>query len=286
VTVAALGYGLLYRAYPQKFVQAFAYELDGHHFEPISKPLWRIGRFGLDPVQSGRTALALIRESPFLIVFAVLGLVVARSVRPKEAALFVAWLAIGSAYFGLQMYQPVRYFYLVTPALCYLAGLAIHRFGIGGGDRPAAVSRESRWVLAVYLAFNCGYLAMNAVANRGTMVQQVVAWAKSATKPSDPIMAAAFLCTDLPNRAYAHYKLSESPEQLLRSIRVYGVRYVIYDFNEWRPELGAALAKRFPVVQRWPFGVVYDVRARPTDGPPPAAAPATSSFPVTRGSDP
>ncbi|MCH7876449.1 MAG: hypothetical protein IH965_14300 [Gemmatimonadetes bacterium] len=98
---------------------------------------------------------------------------------------------------------------------------------------------------------------MGAIANRGTKLRSVVTWAREHTAPTDRIMAAGYFCTDLPNRAYAHYYLARTPEQLLESIEEYEIDYVIYDNAEWDAELRTTLSSHFPEVRSWPFGAVY-----------------------------
>jgi len=58
-----LVYGALYAAYPERFLRAFRFELDGEHFMGSVHPILRIGRFGLDPIMASRTILALFRDS-------------------------------------------------------------------------------------------------------------------------------------------------------------------------------------------------------------------------------
>ncbi|HXH81560.1 MAG TPA: phospholipid carrier-dependent glycosyltransferase [Candidatus Tectomicrobia bacterium] len=256
---AALGYAYLYRSYPEQFLAAFRYELDGVHFEGISSPLARVGRVGIDPVQVGRTVLELLRVSPFLFVLAAMGLAALPLVRPRGALLFATWGLVGSAFFLCQMFQPTRYFYLVSPAYAFLAAVALTSVWTPDVGAPPRFHRLAVPLVAVYLAYSAAYLGMNAVANRGTMLEAVTAWARRNTQPEDVLLAAGYLCTDLENRAYAHYRYARTPKHLEDSIRRLHVRYVIFDRKEWQPQLGHYLAARFPVAARWSFGAVYDV---------------------------
>jgi 4-amino-4-deoxy-L-arabinose transferase-like glycosyltransferase len=257
--VTGSAYGHLYLSYPDHLVAAFRYELDGVHFEGISSPLARVGRFGIDPVQIGRTVLELLRVSPFLFVLAAMGLAALPLVRPQGAPLFATWALVGTAFFLSQMFQPTRYFYLVSPAYAFLAAVALTSVWTPQVGAPPRSRRLAVPLVAVYLAYNAAYLGMNAVANRGTMLEAVTAWARRNTQPEDVVLAAGYLCTDLENRAYAHYRYARTPKQLEDSIRRLHVRYVIFDRKEWQPQLGDYLAARFPVAARWSFGAVYDV---------------------------
>jgi hypothetical protein len=74
-------------------------------------------------------------------------------------------------------------------------------------------------------------------------------------------MAAGYLCTNLGNRAYAHYHLARDTAQLFSSVRRYNIRYVIVDNAEWRPEVRRAVESHFERVAEWPFGAAYRVPA-------------------------
>lgn len=265
ILVAGAVYAWLYFMYPARFIHAFRFELDGKHFERFSHPLIRVGRFGIDPVQSGRTVIALVRDAPFLMVLGSLGFVTWCVRRPRGSSLFAIWLGLGVPFFLIQMFQPLRYFFLVAPALAFFAALAIMEFTGGGGVPTRTSSRLRAAVLMLYVGFNLSYLGMSAVANRGRMLQPVVRWAASNVPRSDNVMAAGYLCTDLPNRAYAYYLLAATPEQLLQSIRQYNIRYVIVDNREWPAQLREVVQSSFPVVQSWDFGAAYQVTAAALD---------------------
>ena len=280
VVLAAAAYGALYRLYPDRFVAAFVFELDGEHFEGLSDPVIRVGRFGLDPEQASRTILALVRESPFLLVLAFLGAAVWLVLRPRGAALYALWLGIGGSYLLGQMFQPLRYFYLVAPAFAYFGALAIVRLANGLADRRSRL--VGAIALAVYCGFETAYLGANALANRGTMLDAVVGWVLENTRPDARIMAAGYFCTDLPRRAYAHYLYSSDAAHLLSSIGELEIDYVIVDDAEWPRELREAVAARFERVHSWTFGAVY--RARQAEPAAVDAAPAgTSALPPPPG---
>jgi 4-amino-4-deoxy-L-arabinose transferase-like glycosyltransferase len=257
VTLAIAGsvYAALYRWHPDLFVRAFKFELDGVHFQGQSHPLVRVGRFGLDPQQAARTILALVREMPFFMVLMVIGVVQWVVRRPPTATLFGIWLVFGMAFFLCQMFQEIRYFYLVLPAVAYFAAL-----GVGTGEGATGV-------LVAYAIFEVAYIGMNAVANRSQRLPTVVAWAAAHTRPDDRLLTAGYFATDVPNRAYAFYHLAADTTQLLDVIRRYRIRYVIYDTGEWPAAWQPALAAHFPEVERWSFGAVYAV--------PPDSAAAT-----------
>lgn len=259
VGVAGLAYWALFASHPEEFVRAFRFELDRAAFAASSNAVVRAGRFGLDPIHSSRTVLGLFRESPFFMVLAACGAAIALVGRPRGAALFGPWLVLGMAFFLGQMFQPIRYFHLLSPAFAFFGAVAVQSLGPAEAGR----SEHGRWVrtavLGMYLAFNVAYVGVGAFANRAGKLQQVVAWARTSTDRNDRIMAAGYFCTDLPNRAYAYYHLARDTTHLLESLRTYRIDYVIYDSAEWRPALGEALKARFPIVKQWPFGVVYRV---------------------------
>lgn len=261
--VAGAGYGLLYGLYPDRFVSAFRFELDGEHFTRSAHALLRVGRFGLDPALAARTVIELFRESPFLMVLASCGAAVAAVSRPKGSGFFGLWLVVGAAFFLGQTFQPLRYFYLVWPALAFFGAVTLDALsrpeasgGLFGGRLPGAV-------LAIAVVFNVAYIGANAVTNRATMLHTVTSWAAGNLRSSDRVLAAGYFCTDLPVRAYAHYQLARNPEQLVETIDRLRIDYVIYDAAEWHRELGETLAARYPVVARWSFGAVYRVRPEP-----------------------
>jgi len=253
---AAAVYAALYLQHPELFVAAFRFELDGVHFAGLSHPLVQLGRFGIDPVQMARSLLDLFRESPFLLVLATLGCVFAVILRRPPALAFAVWALFGSGFVLVQLYQPPRYFHAMAPAFCFFAAVAM----LAWRDEGAGTNqRLPRAALAVYVAFNLGYLLMNAVANPARQIASVTRWAREHTRPSDHILAAGYFCTDLPNRAYAHYYLGDDMAQLAASIDRYAIDYVITDIYEWSPTLRGELAARYEKVQEWPFGQVFRV---------------------------
>ncbi len=254
---AAAVYAALYVYQPERFVAAFRFELDGLHFARDSRPIIQLGRFGIDPIMAARSLLGLFRESPFLMVLATLGGVFALILRRPPALAFAVWALFGTGFALAQIYQPPRYFHAMAPAYCFFAALAT----LAWRDEAAGSNqRLPRAALGVYVAFNLGYLLMNAVENPARQVASVTRWAREHTRPSDNILAAGYYCTDLPNRAYAHYHLGYDMAQLAANIDRYAIAYVIVDVDEWNPTLRGELAARYEKVQEWPFGQVFRVR--------------------------
>jgi hypothetical protein len=259
---AAVVYWALYATHPTQFASAFRFELDGVHFEAISHPIIRIGRFGIDPLQEARTIIEIFRDSPFVMVLAVLGVIATAVERTRGSRLFALWLIVGLPFFLGQMLQPVRYFYLVLPAFAYFAAAALVRLGaaaestIGGGGLPNAMTSAAA---AAFVLFELAYAGASAASNHERALPTVKAWAAQHTSPADPVMAAGYYCTDLPNRAYAHYRLARDTTQLFQSIARFGIRYVIVDNLEWRQDLRDAVARKYERVAEWPFGAAYRV---------------------------
>ncbi len=256
--LAGAVYGAVYLATPEHFVRAFAFELDGAHFQSRANPLVQVGRFALDPVLASNTVFALFRQVPFLMVLAVVGLPVGLFARSREAAPFGLWAGFTVVFFLLQLFQPIRYFLLALPALAFFGALTLDRLAA-----PAAGDRAGRWIwgtaLGLYVLFNLSRVGVSMVVNRDTRLQTVVAWAAAHTEPTDRIMAAGYFCTDLPHRAYAYYHFARDPADLVANVHALDIDYVIYDSGEWRQELGDTLAAHFTPVMQWPFGVVYRV---------------------------
>jgi hypothetical protein len=248
----------LYASHPEQFARAFRFELDGVHFEALSRPIVRFGRFGIDPIQEARTVIELFRDSPFVMVLAVLGVLVAAVERTRGSRLFAIWLLVGLPFFLGQMLQPVRYFYLLLPAFAYFGALTIVRLG---ASREAQRGANTLTIAAasLFVVFELAYAGASAAANHELALPTVTSWAARETKPQDAVMAAGYFCTDLKNRAYAHYRLAADTAQMFSSIRHYDIRYVIVDNVEWRPDLRAAVASRFERVAEWPFGAAYRV---------------------------
>jgi hypothetical protein len=197
-----------------------------------------------------RSLLDLFRESPFLMVLATLGGVFAAILRRRRAGL----RRLGGVRLGVRPGAALQR--CVTSragaAYCFFAASRCSR----GGKRPGARRRGWRRSLAIYVAFNLGYLLMNAVANPHAR-SRASGWALE--HASDRRILAADYRTDLPNRAYAHYYLGDDMAQLAVSIDRYAIDYVIADVYEWSPTLRSELAARYEKVHEWPFGQVYRV---------------------------
>lgn len=257
LATSGIVYALMYASHPTEFVQAFRFELNGVHFQALSHPIVRFGRFGIDPIQDGRTALALLREEPFVFVLAAIGLLGCLIQRRRDTMLFVSWIAVGAVYFLAQMFQPERYFYLLMPPVAFFAALAVVRFSQSMPGSTGADRRTGRPVLWLLVVFEVAYLGMNALANPNTRFTAVVEWARQNTRPTDRVLASAMLCTDLPNRAYAFYRLADSAADLDPLIQRLHINYVIVDDQEWPQEYLQAIAQRYPEVRRWPHATAY-----------------------------
>lgn len=257
--VAGAIYGLLYLSWPVEFTRAFKYELDGKHFEALSHPLVRVGRFGIDPIFAGRTLLALFREEPFFLVLASLGLVVASYLRPRGSLFFAAWLLIGGAYLLTQMFQPLRYFYLIFPAILFFAVVAIDAISSPRVPLTARLVRPQTAAISLIIVFELAYFAANGIANRGGGYANVVGWMQENTRPADRVLASALLSTDLKNRSYQFYRLLGSPQDLTRATQDFHIKYVVVDTSEWSLALRSEVARRFRLVRQWPNGAVYEV---------------------------
>jgi hypothetical protein len=258
--IAGAVYGMLYVSWPVEFTRAFKYELDGRHFEALSHPLLRVGRFGIDPIFAGRTVLALFREEPFLLVLASLGLIIAPYRRPRGSLFFAAWLLVGGAYFLTQMFQPLRYFYLIFPAILFFAVATIDAITRRLPALNTRLPRPETAALSLIMVFELGYFAANGVANRGSGYADVVGWMQANTQPNDRVLASALLSTDLRNRSYQFYRLVAPPHDLTSATRDFKIRYVVVDTSEWPLGLRSEVAQRFRLLRQWPNAAVYEVR--------------------------
>lgn len=260
--LAGLVYWRLYEWQPQRFVAAFRFELNGVHFESMSHPIVRVARFAFDPVEASRSVIALCREAPFTFVLCLMGLAVWFEERAEGSELFVLWLVIGGGFTLLQMYQPLRYFVLISPPLFYFAGLSL-----------AWMARRSRvgvLVLGLALVFDVSYTGMNWVANPATVLPTVKAWVQRHVPQSARIVSAGYLATDLKNRTYAYYYILTDTAHMADSLRAYKINYVIYDSSEWPRAFRSALDAHYRRVHTFPFGAVYQVSPLPDDaGVPP-----------------
>jgi 4-amino-4-deoxy-L-arabinose transferase-like glycosyltransferase len=250
----------LFAAHPQRMIAAYSFELNGAHFQGLAKPLVNVGLFGLAPRLAATTVLSLFRETPFLMVLSTIGLVLNKDTKSRRVGkwTFGAWYLFGMAFMLAQIYQPLHYFYLLTPAFAYFAALAIQSWKPAEQAFGSLRSSATR-AFVVYAAFSLAYIGAGFVANRGHL-GEVTAWVKKELPDSANLMAAGYLCTDVPNRAYAFYNYAETPKRLLSSIDSLHIDYVIYDRFEWSLNLRAVLAQHYTVVARWPFAVVYLVQ--------------------------
>jgi 4-amino-4-deoxy-L-arabinose transferase-like glycosyltransferase len=261
LTITAAVLGFLFVQFPERMIAAYSFELNGVHFRPLSKPLVTFGLFGFSPGLSARTVLRLFREAPYLMVLSSLGLAITMRGEERRGGSFMfgAWYLAGFAFLLGQIYQPLHYFYLLTPSIAYFAAVAVC-----AGRPSSEVGREQfdrrlRTALCVYAVFSVVYVGAGFAMNGGRL-REVTTWVKDFLPRGAVLMAAGYLCTDVPNQAYAFYRYGETPAQMLSSIRMLRVDYVVYDRFEWPEALARALEGRYQVVKRWPFAAVYRVR--------------------------
>lgn len=255
--LAGFGYGSMYLWQPQQFVAAFTFELDGVHFGTRPQTLISVGRFALAPAIVAETVDSLASEFPLLFALGLLGLPVAWDQDRRQFWFFGSWLIVGASFFLLQLYQPLRYFLLLTPALAFFGATLLVSL------RKIVSPATGRWIVAsslsLYAAYNVGGFVANGLMNPSSRLSEVVEWANENAARDDVFMAAAYFCTDIQQRAYSHYDLALTGDDLLRNIATYDIAYVIYDDTEWNPELRIALEQNFEVVHEWDFGAVYSV---------------------------
>jgi 4-amino-4-deoxy-L-arabinose transferase-like glycosyltransferase len=246
-------YGALYLADPERFVQAFRFEMAAPHFVDGEDALLRAGRWGLAPLLAARSTIALIRLTPFLFAFAAVGAVIALAERRRGTSLFLFWAILGLAFPLVQLYQPERYFFFAFPGLAVLAALLMVR--VASGSAAALLVRAG--TVAVFVAFSGAYVTMNFVANRGNSVLEVESWVREHVDEDARLLVAGYYATNVPNPAFARYHVVPSVEDLLPSIRALEIDYVIWDEREWHPAHLEILEDSFERVHSFDFGYVY-----------------------------
>lgn len=256
--VAALGYWAISRLDPERFVAIFQREFAGGHVtgaDGADVPDIHAGRWALDPVLGGRSALEVIRLDPFLVCFGILGGVLAWARRERGWLFLALWVGVALAFPLTQVYQPLRYFFPVVPALAILAGVLLVRLG----DGPHGARRATAAALAVFIAFGSAYTAMNFLVNRGNRVALVADWLRENANPEDVVVASPAFATDPPNPVYARDFLPEGEGGFFEAASRLGVRFVLWDEAEWSPGMREALDRRYALRHRWDFGEVYEL---------------------------
>ena len=257
--LAGAGYLLLYTWSPDAFVSAFRFELEGQHFDRDGTAVMRAQRWGISPVLIGHSVLELIRTAPFLVAFASAGVVIAFAERIPGWKLFGIWLVLTLGFPLIQVFQPVRYFFLGAPALAYFAGV----FFVYATSGIQESRKVRAGILFVYVAFNVMYTAMNYVANRGNIALEVEEWVEENIGGDATLMTAGYFATNISNRAYAHYHFAGDPKDLTRNLDDLNVEYIVWDEGEWPAWSREVLEGRFErvgVIREAPLIEVYRVR--------------------------
>jgi 4-amino-4-deoxy-L-arabinose transferase-like glycosyltransferase len=252
--LAGVGYWAIAQVDPDRFVEVFRRELSGEHLVAPGEHRAQ-GRLGLNPVFAGRNILEMVRLNPFLIPFGALGAVVAWAVRLPGRLFLGLWLVVAIGFPLTQVYQPIRYFFPAMPALAILCGILMAHLRTGG---PAG-RRIMVGALVVILGFSSAYVMMNFAASRGSTAVAVERWAREHTRPDEPLLSAAYLATNPPNRVYAYDILAINEERLAAAVDSLAIRYVIWDEAEWSPRMREVLDRRYTLVHTWHFGAVYRV---------------------------
>ena len=251
--LAGVGYWAMAQIDPGRFVEAFGRELGGDH---VTAEGSATGRFAIVPARIGESVLEIIRMNPFLVPLAAIGATVVAATKKRPAVILLGlWAIVGLGFPLLLLYQPIRYFFPAIPALILLVAALLVAL-----RQPAPHGRlKVIAATAIVLAFSTAYLSMNFLVNRGNPASVVADWARENTDPDDILLLAPYLATDPPNRAYAHDIIGHFPGGLDEAIQELGVRYVIWDSAEWRPELREELRLRYREVHSWQFGAAFEV---------------------------
>ncbi len=268
--VAALGYWAVAQIDPERFVEVFQRELGGEH---VGAGDQTTGRLGIRPVLAGSTVLELLRLNPFLFAYAALGGIVAWASKARGRLFLALWVVVGFAFPLLQIYQPIRYFFPVVPALLLLVAFLVVGVSRAASTAPTGDAQDPRrgWAIlggatALILAFNVAYLGMSFMANRGSAPRAVEAWVRGNTSPDEAVLAAAYLATNPPNPVYAHDVVRLFPGGLEEAVDELDIRYIIWDQAEWDPDMRDLLEERYTRLHVWEFGAVFGVRG--TGGAP------------------
>lgn len=267
VALAAGFYALLYLWRPQQFISAFTFELDGVHFEAISQPLVRLGRFAIDPGKMAETVLGLFREMPFVMVLGVLGFADRLTERFQDDEVLAVWLIMGAGFTLIQMYQPMRYMYLVFPPLTYFAAVGLSNFlgtnysAESGAELRSLWSGRSAIIVSTFVLFQIGYLGGNVFTNRGEKLAAIHEVSENLPSEST-VVGASYLCVDMSQKCLSHYNIVNS-NTVVKDLKRSGAGFVMVDRAEWGKEMRSTVARSFKEVVSFDFGTVYRV-ADPT----------------------
>ena len=252
--LAALGYWLVSFIDPDRFVAVFQRELGGEHLVG-EDPATSSGRFSLDPVLVGRTVLEVLRFNPFLIVLGSLGAAAVWAMRMPGRLLLLLWSVVALGFPLTQVYQPLRYFFPVVPALTLLVASLI--LSLPKMAPPKDAQRALIAFLVVAIGFNMAYVGMSMLANWGNRATVVERWAIENTTEGSNFLSATHFATNLPGRAYSHDVIASNPSDLLSTIVKRNIDYVVWSSDEWPEELRRTLENRYPQIQEWDFGGVF-----------------------------
>ena len=252
--VAGVGYLPLYLTWPDSFRAIFRFVLEDKGAQ-LGSRLVSVGRFGLEPALIAASVIGLFRESPFLLVLASLGAIVTL-VSPSPAWLLVAgWAALWTSFSFMQLFQPLRYFFLAFPALVLLASRALD--AMADVAAPARRTRLLALLASAVVLFETAYVAANASHNREDRIAAVREWSRSHLTGGETVLASSFLAVDIPARVLGRYYLVGSPDSLAAAIRRNHVDYVLWDNAEWPAAYRVILDRDYPKVAEWSFGAVY-----------------------------
>lgn len=271
VLLAVAVYAGLYHWKPGQFRSAFAFELEGAHFQAVTDPLFRIGRFAVDFGKIAETVVSLFREMPFVSVLGTVGFASRLGDRFRGDQVFAAWLVIGVGFALVQLYQPIRYLYLVFPALAYFASVTIvgvARTETAQAEQGAGLGGWSpRWlaVTGAFVLFETAYIAGGAIQNRSARLATVRAVSEQ-LPPESTIVGASYLCVDIEQKCLSHYEVVRGEEDTETAVLRRGADYVLVDASEWSAETSAAVAEAFEKIEDFSFGAVYRTDRQRKDG--------------------
>ncbi len=296
LTIIVAVHGTLYFQHPDKYIETYRFELDGAGFTAEGEDPPVTGRFAIRPSLINDSIKHLLTNMPFLTLFSILALLECLVGASAGGIFSAAWFIGGSAFNMLQIYQPIRYYGPIVPAMCLLSAIVIEkRWGTEAIQfrllkHTMRVSLASL-IISMIVILNVGRVTQNYVRTRDHTPFLVTQWFNENAASESIVIGADYLLVPLKQKGLTFYGVEKDFETLFldrETAHRLNIEYVIFDEREWgsycreqNNGFEAYLQDQYTLAKKINYVSIFSIENTAEDPPQPPEIRGASGVSVT-----
>jgi hypothetical protein len=179
----------------------------------------------------------LFADMPFLMVFSILGCIEILFGSRREYFFLIAWLVTGAVFNMSQIYQPIRYYVPLIPAMCLVTTVIIDKRWSGDIFRLGSRTVQFGINAAVFIAltivcFNLTRTTLGYASAKDETSFLVAQWFEDNVPAEAIAVGPDYLLISLKQKALPFYSFDDYFVNRDEA-RINGIEYIIFDDHEW-----------------------------------------------------